>query len=95
MIKFTYKLIYILCGSFLGNAVGVTGIGTGTGTGTGNDNGSGADDIVATGARVFVTVGKAGGTGNGTGTGTGTDIGTEGAEGESAGTAEEYKTPLD
>lgn len=89
--------MYILCGSFLGNAVGVAeGIGTGTGTGTGNDSGSGAaDDIVAPGARVFAAD-KAGGTGNGTGTGTGMDMtGTEDAEGESAETAEEYKTPLD
>lgn len=51
--------------------------------------------MVATGARLLVTVGTAGGTGNGTGMGTGTDMGI-GAEGtgESAGIAEEEYNPL-
>lgn len=51
--------------------------------------------MVATGARLFVTLGTAGGTGNGTGTGTGTDMGAEGT-GEGAGTVEEeYITLFD
>lgn len=71
-------------------------MGTGTGTGTGIDNGSGATlgDMVATVARLLVTL--AGGTGNGTGTGTGTTDIAAGGTGEDAGTVEEgYKTLFD